>query len=745
LDSTKTNGKWSGLIPGVSEFDPLFFEISPREAELMDPRQRHLLQESWKALEDAGYGANDLERQKVGMFVGVEEGDYWQLAQEGGITSNHSGILAARLAYFLNLHGPTMAINTACSSSLVAAHQALQSLRSGDCDTAIVAGVNLMLTPTGFVGMGQAGMLSPDGKCFVFDQRANGMVPGEAVAVVVLKRLSQAESDKDPIHAIIRASGVNYDGRTNGITAPSGVAQAELLKSVYDLSGIQPDAIDYVVTHGTGTKLGDPVEMNALSEVFKEYTTKQGFCAVTSTKSNLGHTFAASGLVSMISLVESIKNGVIPPSLHCDRENDYIQWKDSPFYVNKVPKLWSKRSGSERLGAVSAFGMSGTNAHMLIEGYCSPSNRPADPLPCYILPLSAKTSEALKNRVADMLEALDGGKIHEADISSLAYTLQEGRHHFSYRAVIVIESLEHAKDLWGAFMRGEMRPNSVSGQVTREFVSKKPIERVVKDLTAESRSLKQKPLEYQDSITALADFYCQGYQLDWRLLYSDVMPQKIALPTYPFVREQYWVRTDCEEGLCSSSRTGERVSPEPGTSPELVNNSRELKSQAPVIRYPNILPSALSRDVTFSKNELDELIASHQSLAGELDEILCRLLWASLKSMGLFSENVFTFSLLQSRGIVDSKYDRWLEDFLTILHEKHYLELDADQYTILIDIRPDLDELWRQWDTKKADWSRGPNQGAMLTLVESCLRALPEILTGKLSAEEIMFPSSSIE
>ena len=187
----KTNCKWCGCLPGVSEFDPLFFEISPREAEIMDPRQRLLLQESWKALEDAGYGAEQIKTKKIGMFVGVEQGDYQLLAkEESSITSNNNAILASRLAYFLNLSGPVMAIDTACSSGLVAAHQAVISLRNNECDTAIAAGVNLMLTPVPYIGISQAGMLSEDGKCYAFDQRANGMVPGEAVAVVVFKRLS---------------------------------------------------------------------------------------------------------------------------------------------------------------------------------------------------------------------------------------------------------------------------------------------------------------------------------------------------------------------------------------------------------------------------------------------------------------------------------------------------------------------------------------------------------------------------
>lgn len=315
----KTNGKWLGSLEGVDEFDPLFFDISPREAETMDPRQRLLLQEAWRALEDAGYGREQLEAHSIGMFVGVEQGDYQHLVAASGAgagVTNHDAILAARLAYQLDLQGPVIATNTACSSGLVAAHQACQSLRAGECETAIAAGVSLVVTPQAFIRMAQAGMLSDDGRCHAFGQEANGMVPGEAIVAVVLKRLSQAQAEGDPILAVIQGSGINYDGKTNGITAPSGAAQARLLKDVYRLHGIDPGVLEYVVAHGTGTRLGDPIEVNALCEVFGEHTSEKGFCALTSTKGNVGHTFAASGLVSLVGLVQAMRHELIPPSLH---------------------------------------------------------------------------------------------------------------------------------------------------------------------------------------------------------------------------------------------------------------------------------------------------------------------------------------------------------------------------------------------------------------------------------------------
>jgi polyketide synthase PksN len=531
-----------GCIPGVSEFDPLFFEISPREAESMDPRQRLLLQESWRALEDAGYGSAQIKTSKIGMFVGVEEGDYRLLLKDkSSITSNHNAILSARLAYFLNLSGPNMAINTACSSGLVAVHQACLSIHNQECDTALAAGVNLMLTPEMFSGMGEAGMLSEDGKCFAFDKRANGMVPGEAVAVVVLKRLSQAKADGDPIYAVIKGSGINYDGKTNGITAPSGVAQTKLLKSVYDQYKINPEEIEYIVTHGTGTKLGDPIEINALYDAFKDYTKKQGYCALTSTKTNFGHSLAASGLVSLISLVQAFRYKTIPASLNCEQENDYIHWQESPFYVNKRNVPWPQKEGENRIGAVSAFGMSGTNVHMVLQSYCpEKTGQFQKQAPYYLFVFSAKTQEAMQEKIKEMIASLEEKSGHES-LSRISYTLLEGRQHFTHRCAIVVQDREDVIYVLKQVGEKEKIPNLFQGTVSRDFTGQKAIKEYGQDLIKQSCSLIETKNRYQEILYALADLYCQGYELSWNLLYGDTKPGRIHLPTYPFAREHYWV------------------------------------------------------------------------------------------------------------------------------------------------------------------------------------------------------------
>ncbi|MBK5304150.1 MULTISPECIES: SDR family NAD(P)-dependent oxidoreductase [Gammaproteobacteria] len=532
----KTRCIWMGSVPGIDEFDPLFFGISPREAKNLDPRQRLLLQESWNALEDAGIGPRQLAAQRVGMFVGVEEGDFQRLAGEESLTSSHNGILASRLAYFLNLTGPTMAINTACSSALVALHQAASSLRNHECEMVIAAGVNLIFSPDAFIGMTQAGMLSPDGKCFTFDHRANGMVPGEAVCCVLLKPLSRAEADGDHIYGVLRASGINYDGKTNGITAPSGVSQQRLLEDVYRRAGIDTQAVDYIVTHGTGTQLGDPVEINALNDAFRGNTA--GHCALTSTKTNLGHTFAASGLVSVISLLQALRHETIPASLHCEQENDYIQWQQSPFYVNKANKAWPQAGRDrERIGAVSAFGMSGTNAHVVLQSYSPQHAGAALRRPCYLLVLSAKTAEALQEKAAQLNVALEQGGYLDQQLPSISHTLLEGRHHFRYRLALVAADLEEARYGLQRYLAGEKRPNLFGGEVEREFAPRKTVARYIEQLLDDSLSADEN--ELRELLSGLADCYRQGYDIDARRLFV-ATPPRVSLPGYPFARERYW-------------------------------------------------------------------------------------------------------------------------------------------------------------------------------------------------------------
>jgi len=528
-----------GVISDIDQFDPAFFEISPKEAMMMDPRQRLLLVETWRALEDAGFGKEKISHEKVAMFVGVEEGDYNYLTKnDGNVTSNSNAVLAARIAYFLNLRGVNMAIDTACSSGLVALHEACLSLWHDECDTAIVAGVNLLTTPIIYDAMQHAGMLSTDGHCYAFDKRANGMVPGEAVAVIVLKGFKKAINENLHIYANIIGSGVNYDGKTNGITAPNGEAQKELMRDIYSKYNIKHEDVEYIITHGTGTKLGDPIEINALTDVYRDNTNKSGFCALTSNKPNIGHTQAASGLVSVINLVLALNKGIIPPSINAEQQNEYIHWKESPFYINKENRIWRADGQKKRIGAVSAFGFSGTNAHVVLTQYeteeelYSRLNKQGK-LPSYLFLLSGKTQNSLRNRMnnlADMLESHE--EIGEGALSSISYTLLKGRHHFQHRCAIVISGREEAIRLLRKAADNEKMPNITTGTVEKGFATQELIDK--------SKALLTDNKKFQETLFALGELYCLGYEPGITGLWKDALPEIISIPTYAFDNKSYW-------------------------------------------------------------------------------------------------------------------------------------------------------------------------------------------------------------
>ena len=315
--------RWGGFLANAEGFDPLALRISGKEAELTDPQHRVFLMEAWHALEDAGYGEAALDGRRCGVFVGAHGGDYTHRMVQAGIApqafafmGNAASILAARIAYMLNLKGPAMAIDTACSSSLVAVHLACRSLLDDECDMALAGGVFVSTTKGFVVAAGTAGMLSPNGRCATFDAAADGFVPGEGTGAVVLKRLDRALADGDHVDAVIVASGVNQDGKTNGITAPSPESQAALIRETYRRNGIDPRRIGYVEAHGTGTPLGDPIEIEGLSRAWADWPMPRGGAAVGSVKTNIGHAAHAAGIAGFIKAVLAVRDGEIYPSLH---------------------------------------------------------------------------------------------------------------------------------------------------------------------------------------------------------------------------------------------------------------------------------------------------------------------------------------------------------------------------------------------------------------------------------------------
>ncbi|MEO3954726.1 beta-ketoacyl synthase N-terminal-like domain-containing protein [Chromobacterium piscinae] len=370
------SSKFGGFIESYDCFDPLFFNISPAEAELMDPQQRIFLEEAWSAIENAGYAPSSLENTKCGVYVGCAEGDYLQVLTKANkhweaqsFPGTSSAVLAARISYFLNLKGPSLAVDTSCSSSLTAIHLAAESIRSGENDLAIAGGINIFSSPLKQILTSQIGMQSKDGRCHTFDQRANGTVFSEGCGVILLKKLSHAIEAGDNIWGVIKGSGINQDGKTNGITAPSAISQENLLRDVYKKYNLNPEKIGYVEAHGTGTVLGDPIEIQGLKGAFEKFTEKKEYCVIGSLKSNIGHAVYSAGVAGIIKVLLCLKYQEFVPSINYSNVNKNIDFTNSPFIVNKENRPWRTTEGNKRLAAVSSFGFSGSNAHIVIEEY----------------------------------------------------------------------------------------------------------------------------------------------------------------------------------------------------------------------------------------------------------------------------------------------------------------------------------------------------------------------------------------
>ena len=585
----KTYSKWGGFLSDIDKFDPLFFNISPLEAQHMDPQQRLFLEESFRALEDAGYSPASLRDQSCGVFAGAESGDYEQLLRAAGAglgafgyTGTAPSLLAARIAYFLDLTGPNLAVGTACSSSLVAIHLACQSLRSGECKVALAGGVHVMTTPSTHIISSQVGGLSPRGRCRSFDDGADGFVLAEGVAVVVLKPLRQALADGDAIHAVIRGSGVNQDGSTNGIMAPSARSQAQLLRDVYKTHGIDPAAISYVEAHGTGTKLGDPIEVRALAEVFQTAAGRSSPCALGSVKSNLGHPVTAAGVAGLLKTVLCLAHRKLVPSLHFEAPNREIDFGSGLFAVNTRLRDWTVAGSATRLAAVSSFGVSGTNAHLVVQEAPPQPQVQRTRKPCYLVPLSARTQEALVRRVGALAGWLSENP--DTELEDLSYTLGAGRAHFEWRVALVVESVTALRDaLRSLKAQGQGLGSCAASGQSQDAASRERLAQVM-------AALREDPLDARlckQRLEALARLYLEGHELPWELLHAGEARRRLHLPTYPFAGQRYWVSSRPAEErrppklqLRPSKEAAREPAPPP--SPSTISREEQVSRPAPV-------------------------------------------------------------------------------------------------------------------------------------------------------------------
>jgi acyl transferase domain-containing protein len=462
--------RWGGFLSEVDLFDAAFFGISPREAVSMDPQQRILLEVTWEALENAGIPPESLAGSRSGVFTGIGFNDYGRLlaAQDAREVSAYSGsgiqlcFATGRVSYVLGLRGPSLAIDTACSSSLVALHEACQSLRGGECDLALAGGVNLLLAPEGNIFLSRAGALSPDGRCKTFDAAANGMVRGDGCGVVVLKRLGSAVADGNAVLGVIRGSAVNHDGRSSGLTVPSGTAQEAVLRQALKNAGIEPQDVSYVEAHGTGTPLGDPIEMQSTGAVYGRRGPGVGPLVVGAVKTNLGHLEAASGVTSVIKVALMLGHGRIPRHLHFRTWNPHIALEGMQVRVPTEMSPWLVEVGRPRRAGVSSFGLSGTNAHVILEEAPegqAVAEQAAEPLE--LLALSARKPAALAALGHSYAALLSGPG---AELPQICRAAAVGRSHHDHRLVVLARSAAQAATQLATHLDGAAAPDIVTGR-----------------------------------------------------------------------------------------------------------------------------------------------------------------------------------------------------------------------------------------------------------------------------------------
>ncbi|MEX1830106.1 SDR family NAD(P)-dependent oxidoreductase, partial [Luteibacter sp. CQ10] len=550
----RSYGKWGGFIEGFSEFDALFFGIAPRDADMMDPQERLFLQTCWEAVEDAGYTRESLDtrhHRSVGVFAGVTKTGFdlygpalWRRGEALTLHTSFASI-ANRVSYVMNLQGPSMPVDTMCSASLTAVHEACEHLLRDECELALAGGVNLYLHPSSYVYMCATRMLSPGGRCRTFGAGADGMVPGEGSGAVLLKRLSTAIADRDPIHGVILGTSINHGGRTHGYTVPNPLAQRDLVSAALDRAGIDARSIGYIEAHGTGTELGDPIEIAGLTQAFERSTADRQFCAIGSVKTMIGHAESAAGIAGLTRILLQMKHGALAPSLHAEETNPHIDFAATPFFVQSRLAPWPRQrveiDGAAyerpRRAGVSSFGAGGANAHVVVEEYVVPAGEPTAstaPRPAIIV-LSAKSVAARREVAARLLHAIEADRLDDGDLHDIAHTLQVGREAMSHRLAFVVDSMDALRQRLRAIVDGESVDGVYLGDGTAvpdglaALVDAADVARLASAWLANG--------DYRK----VCELWVGGLPVDWRVVPENATARRRSLPTYPFERTRFWI------------------------------------------------------------------------------------------------------------------------------------------------------------------------------------------------------------
>lgn len=556
-------------IKEIDKFDYEFFHISPKEAQLMDPKQRMFLQTAWKAIEDAGYGGKKIVGTRTGVYLGycVEfDFEYKQFIEAVdpeqrylSIPGNIKAIVASRISYMLDLKGPSMTVDTTCSSSLVATHLACQAIRNEECEMAISGAIKIRYLPEDPKDAVNLGINSSDGITRTFDDNSDGVGSGEGVGAVLLKPLNKAVEDGDHIYAVIKGTAINQDGTTNGITAPNPAAQEEVILRAWKDGKIDPESVSYIEAHGTGTKLGDPIEIEGITRAFNNYTKRKQFCAVGSVKSNLGHLDDAAGIAGLIKTALILDKKEIPPLLNFRRPNHAIDFTESPVYINDSNIRLPKTGTKARCG-ISGFGFSGTNCHIVLEEAPQTEERTLkNTEKVNILTISAKSKESLI-RYVELYKDYFREKTADA-LNNICFTANTGREHLNYRIAIVLEHDSNINEKLDSIDLYRFRTDKSQGifygehKLASLFNKSRQKDEISEEQRNQLSDIANKALEQflssnqlkGELVNDICEKYVQGANVEWDKLYGKGRNKRVRLPTYPFLRNRCWLDVENAE------------------------------------------------------------------------------------------------------------------------------------------------------------------------------------------------------
>ncbi|MFS1512191.1 beta-ketoacyl synthase N-terminal-like domain-containing protein [Chengkuizengella sp. SCS-71B] len=565
-----------GYLDDVDQFDYSFFNLSPKEAALMDPNQRLFLESAWQCIDDAGYGGKRITGSRTGVYLGYADwpvyGQYISKKQPSNVSiasaGNTPSLIASRIAYMLDLKGPAFLVDTACSSSLVAVHLACMALKNNECDMAITGGVKVCLMPVD--GVYEIGIESSSHYTSTFDDRSDGTVWGEGTVSLLLKPLQKSLKDLDHIYAVIKGSSSNQDGSSVGITAPNAAAQEQVLLEAWRDAGINPETIGYIEAHGTGTKLGDPIEIDGIQRAFRQYTNKKQFCAIGSVKTNIGHLDSASGIAGLVKGIAALKYKQLPPTINFAKPNRNIAFENSPVYVNDRLVQWETEEFPRRCG-VSSFGFSGTNCHVVLEEAPLKTEQNMEKTQfiemdeIHLLVLSAKSQFALKELIYKYRDVIALSEC-ENDIKNICYTSNTGRAHYQYRLAMIagnkqdllqkldfsssieLQEIQNKEIYYGNF-RIIAKQKLQTGQDHTSISKKRNLDEQVVELLTHGFQKDDK-----ESLRNLCLLFVKGADIDWSILYKTQQRRKVPVPAYPFQKTRCWISTNILEDASDDKR-----------------------------------------------------------------------------------------------------------------------------------------------------------------------------------------------